>query len=520
LQEKFRHKFKKRNPYIQTENRELMLKKGVMLLILVALSISFLAAEGPRGPLCNPFKPSVENHIWFWWPEGIAGFEFDDDGNLLYIVDGVPAQYGELVSSSVQKEFQKLPLSGEFVYWHPIKKGGLGGFWLKHFAVKEIEQPWGTVTPGVDFNYSLKDGKHIKEATRADFELFRDQPFESPLENYVWKIDDDDLYGIEFDRKGAPRYIVHGVPGEYSLNDVPSAEYAVWYPVSSKGDKGYWLKHTAIKHFRMLWGEVVPGVDRKFISRYTLKGLTTKDVTGYTDEPFANPLQNCIWKKTGETIRGYQFDDNSHLLYVIDGVPGMYSLDDVPYTGEYTAWYPVSPGSIQGYWLKCTAVRTIETEERTIPPGIDYVYTIDGGQHISNLGKSAQFTDEPVDELPDSGEYIWSLKKDELYGAYFKDGKLLYIIHGIPGAYSLNDVPLSGEYVVWFPAIKGDKGYWLKFVAVSEFEMESNTITYGIDLYYYQKEGHGISWLTRDHYYENWDLRKMLKYLWSIFNSD
>lgn len=496
-----------------------MIKKGVIVLIVTLLSLSLLAAEGPRGPLCNPFRPSVENHIWFWWPEGIAGFEFDDNGNLLYIVDGVPAQYGELVSSSVQKEFQKLPLSGEFVYWHPIKKGGLGGFWLKHFAVKEIEQSWGTVTPGVDFNYELKYGKHIKEATRADFELFRDQPFEIPLENYVWKIDDNDLYGIEFDRKGAPRYIVHGIPGEYALHDVPSAAYVVWYPVSSKNDKGYWLKHTAIKHFRMLWGEITPGVDRNFISRYTLKGLTKKDVSGYTDTISTVQRNNYLWKKSGERVRGFKFDENGHLLYIIDGVSGMYSLDDVPFTGEYTVWLPVSPGSTHGYWLKYTAVRTIETEERTISPGIDYTPPVDNGFYIGDLGKSAQFTDEPVDELPE-GDYIWSQKRDGLYGAQFKDGKLLYIIHGVPGAYSLNDVPLSGEYVVWFPAVKGDTGYWLKCIAVSEFETESTSTTYGINLNYYQKKGHGISLLTRDHYYEDWDLRKMLKYLWGIFDSD
>lgn len=495
-----------------------MKKVIASLIVITLLTTSFIAGEGPRGPLCNPFRPSVENHIWFWWPEGIAGFEFDDDGNLLYIVDGIPSRYGELISSSVQADFQKLPFTGEFTYWHPIKKGGSNGFWLKHYAVKQLKQPWGTVYPGVDFEYELDAGKQIEEFTKEDFPTYDDQPFESSLSNYAWKIKDSELYGIEVDKKGYVRYIVHGVPGEYSLNDVPSSgEYTVWYPLTSKSKEGYWLKHVAIREFRMLWGKVYPGVDLNFTSTYSLKGLTKRHATGFTDQPFNPLLRNHIWKKENDTLYGFQFDEKGNLLYIINGVYGRYSLDDVPFSGEYTVWYPLTPTSQTGYWLKYTAVREIKTIWGTVHPGIDYNYR--GGKSISNLPMSTEFAFEPFTgtELKNC---IWKRKGDELYGAQF-DGKgdLLYLIHGLPGTYSLNDVPLSGEYVAWFPIEEGmEEGFWLKFLCVSECEMDWGPVTYGVDLYYYQKEGHGISWLTRDHYYEGWDIRKLMKYFWDLFN--
>lgn len=488
-----------------------MLKKVVIaFIVIVMLTHPLLAGEGPRGPLCDPFRPSVTNHIWFWWPEGIAGFEFDDSGNLLYIVDGIPSQYGELISSSVQKEFQKLPFSGEFTYWHPIKKGGLGGFWLKHYAVKSIIQPWGTVTPGVDYKYERDGGNHITEAIKEDFTYFKDQPFDSPLANYVWKIDNNELYGIAFDKKGFTRYLVHGIPGTYSLNDVPSPEYCVWYPLSATSKNGYWLKHTAIKEFRMAWGTVTPGVDRRFTAQYNLTDLTKNHAPTYTDQPFNPPLENHIWKKDKNNLRGFEFDEKGNLLYMIDGVYGTYSLDDVPYSGEYTVWYPITPVSLYGYWLKYTAVTDIESSNTA--PGIDYTYK--AGKSIIDLPKSSEYTFE----WSTLQNHIWKRKGDELYGAqYDEKGDLLYLIHGVPGTYSLNHVPLSGEYVVWFPLEK-EEGYWLKYTAVTEGEMEWGPITFGVDLLYYQKEGHGISFLTRDHYSEDWDVRKLLKYFWDLFN--
>jgi hypothetical protein len=495
---------------------ESMVKRIVVpLIVITLLSCSLIVCEGPRGPLCNPFRPSVENHIWFWWPEGIAGFEFDDNGRLLYIVDGVPAQYGELVSSSVQAEFQMLPFSGEFTYWHPIKKGGLGGFWLKHYAVKVLSQPWGTVSAGVDGEYRLEGGKHIKEATREDFKWFKDEPFDAPLTDYAWMIEKDELYGIQFDTNGYAQYLVHGISGTYSLNDVPkSGEYTVWYPAAPKSKEGYWLKHTAIKAVRTSHSTITQGVDLTMSSQYNLKDLTRKHLTGYTDTPFAQSLKNHLWNLENDHLYGFQFDDKGNLLYLVDGIPGEHSLDDVPYSGEYTVWYPVAVLSQQGYWLRYTAVRSIEMPWGEVAPGIDYSYQ--AGRSIQNLFKSTNYTYE----FPGLDNYIWKRTGDGLLGAQFDEkGRLRYLVHGVPGTYSLNDVPLSGEYVVWFPTKKGaDEGYWLKHVAVSEFDMEWGHITYGVDLYYYQEEGHGISWLTRDHYDESWDLRKLIKYLWDYLN--
>jgi hypothetical protein len=487
-----------------------MVRKIVLpLIVITLLSCPLLVCEGPRGPLCNPFRPSVENHIWFWWPEGIAGFEFDDDGNLLYIVDGVPSQYGELISSSVQKEFQKLPFTGEFIYWHSIKKDGLGGFWLKHYAVKPFERPWGTVYPGVDFQYNLEGGKHIAESTKSDFKWFKDQPFDSPLPNYVWMVEDDELFGIECDANGSARYLVHGIYGTYSLQDVPiSGEYTVWYPLNDKSKEGYWLKHTAIKELHMPWGTVAPGVDLFFTAKYNLKNLTKRNLTGYNDNPFAQSFENHVWKKEDDHLYGFQFDEKGSLLYIVEGVYGQYKLDDVPFSGEYTVWYPENVATLNGYWLKYTAVKQVEMPWGEVAPGIDYNYQ--RGRSIVNLAQSSTFTYE----IPGLTTCIFKREVDILYGAQFDEkGHLQYLVHGISGTYSLNDVPLSGEYVVWFPVEKED-GFWLKYTAVAEFDMEWGHVTHGLDLYYYQEKGHGISWLTRDHYDEGWDVRRMIKYIW------
>ena len=497
------------------------MKKRVFIIFSVFMLMSsfFMGTgmgEGPRGPLTDPFRPSVENHIWFWWPEGIAGFEFDDDGNLLYIVDGVPSQYGELISPSVQAEFQLLPFSGQFIYWHPIRVGGLGGFWLKHFAVKKIERSGGTVGPGVDYTYYLKAGKHMSEATPGDFTSYKDHPFESCPDNYLWKEMGSQLYGIEFDSRGAARYIVHGLPGTYSLNDVPSAQYTTWYPRDSTKKEGYWLKHIAIKEFWMSWGKVIPGVDLRFTAQYNLKDLTRKDAKDFAAVPFAFSLENHVWKEKGNRIYGFEFDEKGKILYMIEGVPGMFSLDDVPFSGEYTTWYPESPSHHTGFWLKYMAVKDIEQPWGAVEPGIDYEY--EGGFSIRDLPRSSQFSFPfsagPFDE-------IWKREGEELYGAQFgEDGMVRYLIHGIPGTYSLNEVPLSGEYVVWFPLQHGSEdGFWLKYVSIHEHEMDWGRVTRGVDLSYYQKDGHGISYLTRDHYWEGWDIGKIIKYFWDRFQS-
>lgn len=492
-----------------------MLKKSITILLGFLFMSSFcmihITGEGPRGPLTDPFRPSIENHIWFWWPEGIAGFEFDEEGNLLYIVDGVPSMYSELISSSVQAEFQHLPFSGHFIYWHAIRSGGLGGFWLKHFAVKHIEQPWGTVSPGVDFKYRVEGGIHISEATTEDFRSYNDEPFESGPDNYLWREMGSALYGVAFDDQGKLSYIVHGVPGTYALQDVPSAEYAVWYPVHSSGKDGYWLKHIAIKEFWMPWGKVVPGVDLQISAMYDLKDLTRKNLDGYTDAPFSFSLINHVWKKKGTRILGFEFDENGHILYMIEGIPGTYSLEDVPLSGEYTVWYPESPSHHTGYWLKYTAVTEIEQPWGTVEPGVDYEH--EGGFSIRDLPKSSGFS-----FTFSAGTYdqIWKKKGDQLIGAQFdEDGRLLYLIQGIAGTYTLNDVPLCGEYVVWFPLKEGkEEGYWLKYISIRDHEMEWGRVTRGVDLAYYQEKTHGISYLTKDHYWEGWDIGKIIKYFW------
>ena len=58
------------------------------------------------------------------------------------------------------------------------------------------------------------------------------------------------LVGLQYDQKGAVRFLVHGVPGRFCLRDQPyggATGYIYWHPLPGQrykaGDYGYWLIH-------------------------------------------------------------------------------------------------------------------------------------------------------------------------------------------------------------------------------------------------------------------------------------
>ncbi|PKM81418.1 MAG: hypothetical protein CVU89_09200 [Firmicutes bacterium HGW-Firmicutes-14] len=67
------------------------------------------------------------------------------------------------------------------------------------------------------------------------------------------------LIGLQYDRKGTVKFLVHGIPGRFCLRDQPyggDTGYVYWHPLPGQnyraGDYGYWLIH-----INPLTGEVV-----------------------------------------------------------------------------------------------------------------------------------------------------------------------------------------------------------------------------------------------------------------------
>ncbi len=67
------------------------------------------------------------------------------------------------------------------------------------------------------------------------------------------------LVGLQYDQKGAVKYLVHGIPGRFCLRDQPyggATGYIYWHPLPGQqyqaGDYGYWLIH-----INPITGEVV-----------------------------------------------------------------------------------------------------------------------------------------------------------------------------------------------------------------------------------------------------------------------
>ncbi len=58
------------------------------------------------------------------------------------------------------------------------------------------------------------------------------------------------LIGLQYDQKGAVKFLVHGIPGRFCLRDQPyggATGYVYWHPLPGQqykaGDYGYWLIH-------------------------------------------------------------------------------------------------------------------------------------------------------------------------------------------------------------------------------------------------------------------------------------
>lgn len=99
--------------------------------------------------------PDMPDHMVKMLPDGKMIFlHFDgpvgEARNLLWIGDGIP---GKFLKSDQPKE-------EGYVHFHGMNGGhgsalapGTQGFWIRHIAVKELDAPWGHVTPGLDTKF-------------------------------------------------------------------------------------------------------------------------------------------------------------------------------------------------------------------------------------------------------------------------------------------------------------------------------------------------------------------------------
>ena len=68
---------------------------------------------------------------------------------------------------------------------------------------------------------------------------------------------------------------------------------------------------------------------------------------------------------------------------------------------------------------------------------------------VADLGaRKKGWPDEPV--FPAMANQVWRINADELYGIEVDaDGKPMYFVNGMGGAYKLDEAPLDGEHVYW-----------------------------------------------------------------------
>lgn len=103
-----------------------------------------------------------------------------------------------------------------------------------------------------------------------------DEPFSPAMANHVWRINADELFGIEFDADGKPMYFIHGMKGSYNFDEAPlDGEHVYWNGGNQNSNElnaldpgivqGYWLRYTAVRDLDRPWGKILAGqVDYKY----------------------------------------------------------------------------------------------------------------------------------------------------------------------------------------------------------------------------------------------------------------
>jgi hypothetical protein len=182
---------------------------------------------------------------------------------------------------------------------HGGRPGENKGYWLLWVAVDDFDSGGARISPGVDYAFSPTPGppcggnppapdfegpgahRLTRGEIRALARLFSDNPFrgrQKPPRLYRW-VSGDVLAWIQFDkpnpaRARSLRYVGIAKRGAFCSEDRPHADFTAFQQRSAptwakgkggkKGRAGFWHLAVAVDKFRMPWGNVTPGVDRKF----------------------------------------------------------------------------------------------------------------------------------------------------------------------------------------------------------------------------------------------------------------
>jgi hypothetical protein len=182
---------------------------------------------------------------------------------------------------------------------HGGRPGENKGYWLLWVAVDEFDSGGVRITPGVDYAFSPTpgpvcggtppgpdfEGPGAHSLSRAEIRQFARLFADNPLHGgqkaprlYRW-VSGDVLVWLQFDkpvpaRAKALRYIGIAKRGVFCSEDRPHDDFTAFQQLNAKtyakgrggrkGRPGFWHLAVALDRFRMPWGSVTPGVDRRF----------------------------------------------------------------------------------------------------------------------------------------------------------------------------------------------------------------------------------------------------------------
>lgn len=231
------------------------------------------------------------------------------------------------------------------------------------------------------------------------------------------------------------------------------------------------------------------------------------------DWPFDPPLPDHIWMDIGaDRLIFVHFDkpvaEATRILYMGEGVRGRFLAEDQPEGGTtgfthfhrfkaptVEAGHGGAPGD-EGYWLRHIAPSNFEMMGMEVGPGIDYNFM----PTVAPVRLKGQWRNEwPFDpRLPDhlwmdlGGGRLMFLHYDKPVTDPTK--MLIYVGEGVRARFCASDQPNGGAtgYVHFHrfkaPTVEaghggapGDEGYWLRHIAVAEFEMMGMKVQPGID---------------------------------------
>ncbi len=254
-----------------------------------------------------PVSPPLPDHLWLDLGGGQEAFFLHFNQSLKDIENPFDPEFinKNLMYVGIAKRgrffAEEKPANPAYTHFHKLfadspaaghgGSPGEDGYWLTHVAVQDLERPWGSVEPGVDFNFMPTEPPAQFDSTTlneynvgsvTDWKWTQDWPVDPPLPDHLW-IDIGGGRGLflHYDRPitedGAELiYVGDAIRGRFTTKSQPEVPgFVHFHQLKSEspegghggapGAEGYWLRHISVRKMEMPWGEVVPGVDFNFM---------------------------------------------------------------------------------------------------------------------------------------------------------------------------------------------------------------------------------------------------------------